>query len=135
MPRWTMLLVTSLALAACGQQPEASCRIGSPSVFATLFFGRSLHGGGKVDDAAWRDFLAGEVTPRFPDGLTVLDGTGQWRSRTTGRIGSEPSTLVVIVAEAGESTETRLADIRTAYRVRFDQESVGLVTERVCASF
>lgn len=32
-----------------------------------------------VSDEDWRAFLAAEVTPRFPDGLTVIDAAGQWR--------------------------------------------------------
>ena len=38
-----------------------------------MFFGRGKPGGGTVSDGEWRDFLAAEVTPRFPDGLTVVD--------------------------------------------------------------
>jgi hypothetical protein len=102
---------------------------------ATLFFGRSIKGGGVVDDAAWRDFLANAVTPRFPDGLTVLDGTGQWRQRDSGRIISERSTVVVIVADPSPKTSASLEEIRRAYRARFSQDSVGLVTEADCASF
>ena len=39
-------------------------------------------------DAAWDAFLADTVTPRFPDGLTVLDARGQWRD-SEGLIGKE----------------------------------------------
>ncbi|MYB35434.1 MAG: DUF3574 domain-containing protein [Gammaproteobacteria bacterium] len=41
-----------------------------------LFFGRSRQGVEVVSDAAWGTFLAEEITPRFPDGLTVLDAMG-----------------------------------------------------------
>ena len=36
--------------------------------------GRNNQSGEVVDDAAWTRFLEDAVTPRFPDGLTVLDG-------------------------------------------------------------
>ena len=39
-----------------------------------------LLGRGKASDARWRQFLAREVTPRFPDGLTVYETYGQWRN-------------------------------------------------------
>ena len=42
-----------------------------------LFFGRGKGGAEAMSDDAWARFLAREVTPRFPDGLTVLDGFGQ----------------------------------------------------------
>ncbi|MBO0710295.1 MAG: DUF3574 domain-containing protein [Acetobacteraceae bacterium] len=44
-------------------------------------------------------FLRTIVTPRFPDGLTVLDGSGQFRNPLTGAIGSGPSRIVLIVTE------------------------------------
>ena len=100
-----------------------------------LLFGRSLKGGGVVDDAAWQDFLARSVTPRFPDGLTVLNGGGQWRQRTTGKIISEPSTVVEIVTDESPEAFRRLDAIRAEYRQRFNQESVGLVVNESCASF
>jgi hypothetical protein len=31
-----------------------------------------------ISEAHWRDFLDKEVTPRFPDGLSVVDVYGQW---------------------------------------------------------
>ena len=34
-----------------------------------------------ISDAQWRAFLDKEVTPRFPDGLTVFDAYGQWLFR------------------------------------------------------
>jgi hypothetical protein len=131
-----VLIAATLALpSACAAPPQVACRAGSPEVTATLYFGRSLKGGGEIDDAAWRDFLAQEVTPRFPDGLTVLDANGQWRQRESGRIISERSTIVVIVTDPTPKAEESLQAIRAAYQSRFSQESVGLVTEPDCASF
>jgi hypothetical protein len=88
-----------------------------------------------VSDAAWAAFLAGVVTPRFPAGLTVLDGSGQWRQPGSGRIVAERATVVRIVTDSGPDTSRRLEEIRAAYRSRFAQDSVGLVTVEGCASF
>ena len=45
---------------------------------ARLFFG--LHGSaGMVSEREWALFLGQIVTPRFPDGLTVFEASGQWR--------------------------------------------------------
>ncbi|WP_283949709.1 DUF3574 domain-containing protein [Limobrevibacterium gyesilva] len=125
-------------MAACAASPPAArCAgmRGDPAITVQLLFGRSLRGGGKVGDVAWRDFLAAAVTPRFPDGLTVLDGYGQWRQRATGRVISEPSTVVEIVTEASPDTFQRLDAIRTEYKAQFVQDSVGLVVSEACASF
>ena len=63
-----------------------------------LFFGRSQGTVEVVTDEAWQAFLATEITPRFPDGLTVVDAAGQWRD-ATGTIVRERSELVIILAE------------------------------------
>src|SRR5580658_7515322 len=34
-----------------------------------------------VSEAQWRAFLDKEVTPRFPDGLSVVDVYGQWQGK------------------------------------------------------
>lgn len=132
-------LMLAAGLAACAPvgtpTPPPACAAGSPMVLAQLFFGRSLPGGGAIDDAAWRDFLAVEITPRFPDGLTVLDGQGQWRAPGAARIGHEASSVVSIAAGDSADTRARLDAIRAAYRARFHQQSVGLITSPVCASF
>jgi hypothetical protein len=88
-----------------------------------------------VSDAAWANFLATVVTPRFPAGLTALDGRGQWQHPGNGRIVSERSTLLRIVTAPEPDTIRRLEEIRAAYRDHFDQDSVGLVTAESCASF
>jgi hypothetical protein len=130
------LAVLLLALlCGCARRPDCAAWGGEPAVTVQLLFGRSLKGGGEVDAAAWRDFLATSVTPRFPDGLTVLEGSGQWRDRATGRIGAEPSTIVEIVTDATPGTAAKLSAIREEYKIRFHQESVGLVANRACASF
>jgi hypothetical protein len=59
-----------------------------------LYFGRSIPGGGMVSDEQWDQFLAEVVTLRFPDGFTILKGTGQYREKG-GKIISEPSQILV----------------------------------------
>ena len=100
---------------------------------AELLFGLSRPGG-SIDAAAFDDFLDRSVTPRFPAGLTVLDGAGRWRA-PDGRLTRERSKLVLIVTDPGPATRAGLEAIRSDYRARFDQQSVGLVLTRVCASF
>ena len=99
-----------------------------------MFFGRSRPGGGTVSDEEWNDFLAAEVTPRFPDGLTVLDGAGQWRDGS-GAIGREGAKLLIVLAEPGTETVRRTEEIADAYKRAFDQQSVLRAVEFVCAAF
>jgi hypothetical protein len=84
--------------------------------------------------AKWRTFLAREVTPRFPDGLTVYETTGQWRDPVTKVVAREKSRVLRIIAPADTAPE-KIAAVADAYRQQFRQKSVGIVTRPVCASF
>ena len=101
---------------------------------AELIFGRSLAAGGFVSDADWAKFIDTEVTPRFPDGLSVLDAQGQWRG-PDGAVVREPSKLLLIVIKGTKEAEAKLEAIRAAYKGRFKQQSVLLIEHRECASF
>ena len=103
---------------------------GTPGITARLYFGRT-----RTDDAAWQTFLAERVTPRFPSGFTVIDGSGQWQQRATGRIVQERSTVIEIAATRAPETIWNLEAIRADYRTKFNQESVGLVVSDSCVSF
>ena len=97
---------------------------------AELLFGRS-----NVSDRAWDRFLASEVTPRFPDGLTVYDARGQWRNPETRAISRERSKVVMIAMPPASDTDARLHAIIEAYKARFKQQSVGLILRPSCVSF
>src|SRR3954463_6899250 len=45
-----------------------------------LYFGTDKPDGAAVTEEEWTRFLAEEVTARFPDGFTVLEGYGQFRN-------------------------------------------------------
>jgi len=128
-----LLLLLCLALPARADCPGGIP--GDPGVTVQLFFGRSIKGGGSVDAAAWQEFLAQSVTPRFPAGLTVLEGAGQWQQRSTGRVIAENSTIVLIVTEPSAENWRKFREIREEYKKRFSQESVGLVVNQSCASW
>jgi len=103
---------------------------------AELFFGRDKAGRRVVADAEWSDFLAAVVTPNFPDGLTVFDGYGQWRNPATGVIGRSPHVKIALIAvKPGPDIAGRLNAVIDAYKTRFHQQSVGLVTRDSCAAF
>lgn len=103
---------------------------------AELFFGRDRNGRRRVSDTEWADFLASVVTPNFPDGLTVFDGYGQWRNPATGVIGRSPGVKVVLIAvKRSPELPGRLTAVIDAYKARFGQQSVGLITRDSCAAF
>ena len=75
------------------------------------------------------------VTPRFPEGLTVLDGNGQWRDPATGRIAAAPSRVVHHRDQGRASAPGKLAEVADAYQDGFDQKSVGILLSPACAAF
>ena len=114
---------------------EEACRAPAQSKLAIeLMFGRNVEGRLVVTDRAWTRFVADEVTPRFPEGFSVVDASGQYRN-ARGGIAFEPSKLMVIVAAEGAQTEDSVAAIVAAYKMKFNQRLVGVLTRVVCASF
>ena len=88
-----------------------------------------------VSEAAWRDFLDKEVTPRFPSGLSVMDIYGQWQGKhatTPERIRSKM--LVIDYPETPEN-QAKVEAIRAAWKQRTGDQSVLRVTEPADVSF
>ncbi len=130
----------------------AACTLAAISIFANtsatacnppqrpmrqieLMFGRNVGDHLHVSEAAWSRFLAREITPRFPEGLTVLDAAGHWRDPISGRVVREPSKMVIIVTAENAPVRDRITAIVAAYKQRFRQRSVGAISLAVCAAF
>jgi hypothetical protein len=112
-------------------QPSLPCTgTQKPWTVAELLFGRS-----NVSDFDWNRFLDAEITPRFPDGLTVYDARCQWRNPQTRKISRERSKVVMIAMPPDAGNEARLREIVAAYKTRFKQQSVGLILRPSCVSF
>ena len=79
-------------------------------------------------------FLDDWVTPRFPDGLTVLQASGQWRG-ANGKIVEEPSRVLYLVHPGDEASERKVEEIASEYKRRFDQEAVLRTRGAVCVSY
>lgn len=117
-----------------------------PWVRSELYFGVPLATPGQMLseeelqaflDNEWQDFLDTEITPRFPDGLTVLTGYGQFLN-SSGVISQEDSIVLIIFIplDAVPTASVSIDEIREAYKAEFDQESVLRAdSEPVCISF
>ena len=100
--------VVAVSLGA-GAQPSAPpvCTAPlKPALEVDLYFGRDKQDGGEVSEAEWASFLADTVTPRFPDGLSVLTVGGQARELALG--GREPQAAHIAFGNA-ELCRVRLA--------------------------
>jgi Protein of unknown function (DUF3574) len=101
---------------------------------AELVFGRNIGGALSVSDAAWAAFVDREVSPRFPNGLSVLDMQGEWRG-PDGVLVREPSKALILVLSGAKSEDDKLAAIRNAYKQEFKQDSVLLIRSTACVGF
>jgi len=128
-------LAVSVAGCATTTPPSAgACPAGQePRRLAQLFFGRNVGGQPGVSNEAFRKFLDEEITPRFPDGLTVLDGGGQWQGPENKLIREASKVVLIVMPRKGD--RAKVDQVRDAYKRRFKQDSVLLVTQDTCVSF
>jgi hypothetical protein len=133
------LLAAILALPllgyGAGAQPLACSAPLKPQQVAELLLGRKIGDRLGVSETQFLNFLDREITPRFPDGLTVYDARGQYRDSERNRIVREPSKVVMIVLPGSPEDMVRLNEIADAYKKRFRQQSVGIVLRQACVSF
>ena len=131
-----VLGIAAVALGACDEWGgDKACPAGTERwTEYQLFFGLSQGDGGTISEEEWREFLADTVTPRFPDGLTVLSGNGQWRD-SSGELLREGSKLLIIYAPPDEEGRRAIDEVSEEYERRFDQESVLRVIGSACISF
>ncbi|MEU9408987.1 DUF3574 domain-containing protein [Streptomyces sp. NPDC048281] len=126
---------TVTALAA--DRPSAAPARGKPYIETRLLFGTARPDGGPaVTDRQFTAFVDKEVTPDFPDGLTVQTGRGQWRD-AHGTIEKERSYVLTLLypRTAAEGSDRKIEEIRRAYEKAFAQESVGRVDEHAQVDF
>jgi hypothetical protein len=99
-----------------------------------LAFGLSTKGRDTIGETEWAAFLDREVTPRFPDGLTVLSGQGQWRN-SSGHIIKEPARVLLVWVRPAGDLEARIDAVRAAWMAEFFQESVLKAVGTSCVGF
>jgi hypothetical protein len=87
-----------------------------------------------VSEEEWQAFLDDYITPRFEEGLTVVDGAGQYWSRS-GSFVREHTKIVILMYRDTSSAHDSIEYIRSAYCRLFDQESVLRIDQRVKVSF
>jgi uncharacterized protein DUF3574 len=137
--------VSSIATPTAASQSAASSAASAPHAAAPseswvdtkLYFSLGPDGDPElgVSEAQWRDFLDREVTPRFPDGLSVIDIYGQWRGAADSTTQRERSKLLNIVYPDNAENRARIESIRAAWKKITGDQSVLKVTEPAEVSF
>jgi len=97
----------------------------SPFIRTELYFGRNKPDGAEVSRKEFDKFLSGFVTERFPDGLTVLTGRGQFLN-SEGEVEQERSVVLILLypVSARNEKHIKIEEIREEYKKRFLQQSV-----------
>jgi Protein of unknown function (DUF3574) len=144
------VLVLALALAGCVHKPPspvgaAPTLAGDPNhpgqtsnwVDTKLYFGLGPIDAPEkgVSEAQWRDFLDKQVTPRFPDGLSVLDVYGQWQGKHQTSPERLRSKVLIIDYPDTQENRAKIEAIRAAWKQRTGDHSVMRVTEPADVSF
>ncbi|WP_303747200.1 DUF3574 domain-containing protein [Stenotrophomonas pigmentata] len=88
-----------------------------------------------ISDAQWRAFLDKEVTPRFPDGLTVFDAYGQWLFRGAPEPNRLRTKVLVILHEDSPQRRNDIEAIRLAWKRATKHQSVLWSRQAVEVSF
>ncbi len=148
------LLVPGLAMALCGcgqRQAQVSAHATAPTltgdsahpgqtqgwVDTKLYFGLGPadHPDQGISEARWRGFLDIEITPRFPDGLSVEDVYGQWQGKGQSVPERLHTKIVIIDYLDSQENRTRVDAIRAAWKKMTGDQSVLRVTVPADVSF
>ncbi len=127
------VLVLLLALAGtAGAAPECPKGL-EPVTGYRMLFGLKDKDDKAITEDQWQRFLADEITPRFPAGLTVFDANGQWLP-PSGKLQREPVKVVLVaVSEDPAESIKRVHEISAEYAKRFNQYAVYLMAASSCA--
>ena len=143
--------VLAIALSGCAHQPASTVVATAPTlagdpahpgqtqgwVDTKLYFGL-----GPADnpdkgtsEARWREFLDKEVTPRFPDGLSVADVYGQWQGKGKSTPERLRSKMLIIDYPDTKENRDKIEAIRSAWKKMTGDQSVMRVTQAADVSF
>jgi len=102
------------------------------SWFSTeIYFGLHFaHRAREITEHQFSDFLSEVVTPLFPAGMTVYDAYGQMQ-HTSGAIVRQKTKVVLLVHQNSKSDDDAINKIIAAYRSKFDNPQVMLLTKPV----
>jgi len=128
-----LVLALGLVLSACGPE-EAVCTVGAEQYRTELFFGLDRENAEPVSEAEFQEFVDTAVTPRFKDGLTLFDATGQYLM-DNGNLVHENSKVIVLLHDGGAARSADINTIREEYKQRFSQEAVLRIDSTSCVAF
>ncbi len=130
---WVKALFLLMSLVGCGAMHANQCGDdGRTATQELLYFGTDMPSG-HVTPEEWTQFLSEMVTPRFPEGFSSWQASGQWRS-ASGEVIREPSYVLSLVHPDDPVPNKAVQEIIASYKMRFRQEAVLRVKSHTCMS-
>ncbi|MGF1489072.1 MAG: DUF3574 domain-containing protein [Prochloraceae cyanobacterium] len=94
-----------------------------------LFFDLNLPEGKQVSETEFAAFVDNNITPRFPDGLTIFDARRQF-GNSSGKISETFSKVVTLFIEDSDRNQIAIERIAAAYREEFEEKNILKVTNK-----
>jgi hypothetical protein len=130
-----MALLGLLGCAPLRTETPCSAPSQQPMVVTEMFFGRDIPGRQPLTDREWSDFATAAIAREFPNGFTVTDGEGQWQNPQTRVVAHERAIVLLAASVHMDGLAGRISRISDAYRTKFHQASVGVLTYNACGAF
>lgn len=127
--------VLAILIACCSGCSGLTGPAGDPGwVASEIYMGRNIPGGGEVSEEQFSDFLATQVTPAFPAGLTVHDAYGQMQDSSQ-QIIKQKTKVLLLVHEDSAACSDAVKKVILAYRSRFGNPQVMLMKVGITPEF
>lgn len=91
--------------------------------------------GTEILEGEWEKFVDAEIVAYFPEGVSIFSVDGRWQDRITKRVQKVASRLFWISTVLNKDIYKKIEHIRSVYRIKFKQQSVGLIIDQGCSSF
>jgi Protein of unknown function (DUF3574) len=129
-----LLLITPACVNKLVNAQDSQIPINNSITRDELYFGLSEPGGKIISELEWQKFVNEILTPRFKEGLTVMDAYGQYLNRD-GKVTKEKTKLVILIYENSSARNSQIQEVIAIYKQKFHQESVLRATSNVKLSF
>ncbi|NOK60006.1 MAG: DUF3574 domain-containing protein [Chloroflexi bacterium AL-W] len=126
---------TAMLLGQTTDDREWPVVVGSVWAKTELYFGTLRPDGSEIPKEEFDQFLDEVITPRFPDGLTLLTGEGQFRNSQGIIIQEQSYLLILLYPREDRMASPEIEEIRDLYEETFQQESVLRVDSFARVSF
>jgi hypothetical protein len=95
-----------------------------------IYFGRNISARGEISEQQFAEFLLDQVTQAFPAGMTIYDAYGQMQ-HSNGEIVKQKTKVLVLVHKDSKADNDVIHKVITAYRSKFGNPQVMLLTKQV----